>query len=92
MKRSIIAGLVLAGLLTGGAVAVGSAQDAGRSTVADTSWGGWVCPPNATTDICAGRHHFPRLPGTGTAAGAVELTQASGNGRPIGTTDTSWGG
>ncbi|MFI6151976.1 hypothetical protein ACIBCA_04710 [Kitasatospora sp. NPDC051170] len=89
MKRSIIAGLVLAGLLTGGVAvsASASAQGEGRSTVADTSWGGWVCPPNATTDICGGKHRFPHLPGA-----AVELSAASGNGRPIGTTDTSWGG
>ncbi|WP_031065706.1 hypothetical protein [Streptomyces sp. NRRL WC-3742] len=91
MKRSIIAGLVLAGLLAGGAAvsasASASAQDAGRSTVADTSWGGWVCPPNATTDICGGQHRFPHPPGA-----AVELDRTAGSGRPIGTTDTSWGG
>ncbi|MFJ9691519.1 hypothetical protein [Kitasatospora sp. NPDC101183] len=61
MKRSIIAGLVLAGLLAGGAVVSGSAEGSSRSTVADTSWGGWVCPPNSPLEICR-NHHFPRPP------------------------------
>ncbi|MET8626324.1 hypothetical protein ABZW30_21645 [Kitasatospora sp. NPDC004669] len=76
MKRSIIAGLVLTALLATGAAALGSADGtAGRSTVADTSWGGWVCPPHSTVAICGAHHRFPHPPGhNGAEPGATTDT------------------
>jgi hypothetical protein len=53
MKRSSVAGLVLFALLGLGATNAGSSaapltHTTGTTTVADTSWGGWVCLPHST--------------------------------------------